>query len=114
MELIEAVEKLCENLTVAQRERWKHNQNNYYDYDEGRKYIKIISNEDPNSNCYPKRSVWGFVNKEEFTTKKGVVFPEGAIMMAQGWRTPAKNKPRGMVYNYAVNERRIYGPDYLI
>jgi len=115
MELIEAVEKLCDDLTVAQIKRWKNiAKDNWYSYKEGRNYIKIISNEDPNSNCYPKQSVWGFVNKKEFTTKKGVVFPEGAIMMAQGWSRPARNQPRGMVYNYNITERRIYGPDYLI
>ena len=65
--------------------------------EEGRKYIKIISN----------RSVWGFIVKAD--TNK---FRKGDILKAASWKAPATNAPRGNILDggYTINWT---GPRYL-
>ncbi len=97
---------LCERITKATHERWKHTrETTTHTYKVGQKYIKIITCENGND-----RSVWGFINKSNPN------FNEGDILKAAGWRTPALNKARGNIYDgYDIdpNSMRIYGPDYL-
>lgn len=66
-------------------------------YQEGRKYIKILSN----------RSVWGFIMKED--DKK---FKAGDILKAAGYNAPARNAARGNIIDggYTV---QWTGPLYL-
>ena len=98
---------LCERLTKATHEKWKHTiGRTEFTYKEGQKYIKIISNDNDGYNT----SVWGFINKSNSK------FNEGDILKAAGWRTPALNKARGNLYDgYDIDphSNRIYGPDYL-
>lgn len=64
----------------------------------GKKYIKIIRD----------NGVWGFiVNTEE--DKK---FKYGDILRAAGWSAPARNAPRGNVFDNEYNIRWT-GPEYL-
>lgn len=63
----------------------------------GKKYIKILSN----------RSVWGFVVNTD-TDKK---FRKGDILKAAGYNAPARNAPRGNVFDgYSICWT---GPHYL-
>ena len=65
--------------------------------EEGRKYIKVITD----------TSVWGFIMKED--DKK---FRKGDILKAASWSTPARNAPRGNIFeDYSI---RWTGPNYLI
>lgn len=48
-----------------------------------KKYIKIISN----------GSVWGFIVKEDGE------FPKGSILKAAGFNAPARNAPRGNIFD---------------
>ena len=100
---------LCERITKATHERWKHTrETTTHTYKVGQKYIKIITCENGND-----RSVWGFINKSNPN------FEEGDILKAAGWATPALNKARGNLFNLDIktyadpNSSRIYGPDYL-
>ena len=70
----------------------------------GSKYIKIIK---ALSNGM-QESVWGFIVASEKDKK----FQVGDILMAAGWRGPARNKARGNVLtgNYGS---RWTGPNYL-
>ena len=66
------------------------------EYNPGRKYLKIITD----------NSVWGFINL------KNVNFKEGDILKAANWNAPALNKPRGNIFNdnYEISWT---GPKYL-
>lgn len=65
-------------------------------FDEGRKYIKVISG----------NSVWGFIVKAA-----DAKFKAGDILMAAGWSAPAKNAARGNVFDgYSI---AWTGPNYL-
>mgnify|MGYP005998065809 CR=1 FL=1 len=66
-------------------------------YEEGRKYIKVITG----------GSVWGFIQMED--DKK---FQAGAILKAAGWNAPARNKPRGNIFN-DLSWVQWTGPAYL-
>ena len=70
---------------------------------EGQKYIKIISD----------RSVWGFIVKTE--TDK--LFKQGDNLKPAGWAAPARNKPRGNVFEMLEGKGtgwvRWTGPQYL-
>lgn len=105
-DLLQLVNKLCEDLTNAMHERWEHTrETTTYNYTEGRKYIKIIQS-DENQRC-----VWGFINKTNFKH-----FKVGDVLKSAGWNTPALNAPRGNLFNgYDINPNsmRLYGPDYL-
>ena len=106
-----AVITLCKDIDKEYKKQWKHynEKDSYHTAEVGRSYIKIISVEDENSNSYPKRSVWGFINL------KNKKFKEGDVLKSAGWSTPALNKPRGNLLEgrYQVRGMRIYGPDYL-
>ena len=97
---------LCERITKATHERWKHTRETTpHTYKVGQKYIKIITYDNGND-----RSVWGLINKSN------PKFNEGDILKVAGWRTPALNKARGNIfdgYDIDPNSMRIYGPDYL-
>ena len=65
---------LCERLTKATHEKWKHTiGKTEFTYKEGQKYIKIISNDNDGYNT----SVWGFINKSNSK------FNEGDILKAR-------------------------------
>ena len=62
----------------------------------GRKYAKILTD----------RSVWGFVQLED-----DAKFKKGDILMAAGYNAPARNKPRGNIFDgYQI---QWTGPNYL-
>ena len=109
--LQDAVITLCKDIDDEYKKQWKHynEKASYHTAEVGRSYIKIISVEDPNSNSYPKRSVWGFINL------KNKKFKEGDVLKSAGWSTPALNKARGnlLEQRYVIQGMRIYGPDYL-
>ena len=69
----------------------------------GQKYIKII-----NDMSNGQQSVWGFIVASENDKK----FQVGDILMAAGWRGPARNKARGNVLsgNFGCSWT---GPNYL-
>lgn len=66
-------------------------------FEEGRKYIKVISN----------RSVWGFIMKAD-----DKMFKAGDILKAASWSAPARNKPRGNVFT-DLSWVQWTGPAYL-
>ena len=106
-----AVITLCKDIDAEYKKQWKHynEKDSYHTAEVGRSYIKIVSVEDPDSNSYPKRSVWGFINLKNKKIK------EGDVLKAAGWATPALNSPRGNIleHKYVIQGMRIYGPDYL-
>ena len=106
-EMVELVEKLCEDITLANHIKWEHTRDRLsHDYKIGKKYIKIFTVEEGEP-----RSVWGFIN---VGNKK---FQLGDILKAAGWAAPALNKARGNIFEgYEIDPRtsRLYGPDYLI
>tara|TARA_B100000131_G_scaffold175621_1_gene169660 strand:+ start:75 stop:446 length:372 start_codon:yes stop_codon:yes gene_type:complete len=109
-ELLQACEKLCNDLTEAQHAQWEHckERGSYYGVTKGSKYLKIVSYDDANGEG---ASVWGFINKGN------PKFNVGDILKSAGWKTPALNKARGNIlegYNVLARPNRIYGPDYLI
>ena len=110
-DLENAVITLCKDIDKEYKKQWKHynEKASYHTAEVGRSYIKIVSVEDPNSNSYPKRSVWGFINL------KNKKFKEGDVLKAAGWSAPALNAPRGNILEQrdVVQGMRIYGPDYL-
>lgn len=67
--------------------------------EEGKKYIKIIHG----------NSVWGFV----VNVHDDKQFRFGDLLKAAGWKTPARNKPRGNVVDGDFSWVRWTGPDYL-
>lgn len=66
-------------------------------FEVGRKYIKVIAGS----------GVWGFIQIEG--DKK---FQAGAILKAAGWNAPARNKPRGNIFN-DLSWVQWTGPAYL-
>ena len=82
---------------------------NNFGYDTGgRKYLRLVTGAFGEG----QTSVWGFINKKEFTKSSGITFKEGDLLKSAGWNTPALNKPRGNIFNddYKVNWT---GPNYL-
>jgi len=85
----------------------------------GRKFIKIIEQDSFNGEI--SQRVWGFINISEFTkerkmasTTKVVTFKEGDVLMANGWRAPALNAPRGNILDgYNITKVNRYGPSYI-
>lgn len=73
--------------------------NENVDYTEGRKYIKILQN----------RSVWGFIVATDDDKK----FKKGDILMAAGYNAPARNKPRGNVFELEGLRVQWTGANYL-
>ena len=102
--------KACDELIVAigdDYKRWRLRGDYYSDESiakfrnelsvkTGRKYAKILTD----------RSVWGFVQLED-----DAKFKKGDILMAAGYNAPARNKPRGNIFeNYHI---QWTGPRYL-
>ena len=108
-ELKEKVERLCECLTKT-HERWEHTRDKVsFDYSVGPKYIRIINCEHGDH-----RSVWGFINKKEWSKPSGITFREGDILKSAGWKTPGLNAPRGNLFDgYRIdpNSMRIYASE---
>lgn len=85
----------------------------------GRKFIKIIEQDTFNGEM--SQRVWGFINISEFTKERKmtsmtqlVTFKEGDVLMANGWRAPALNAPRGNILDgYNVTKCNRYGPSYI-
>lgn len=108
-DLYQLVDKLCKDLADEHIRQFPTLNDYHWNYEVGRKYIKVIQN-----NQF-QRSVWGFINLTEFTNKKGVVFKVGDVLKAAGWQTPTLNAPRGNLFDdYKIIGDRKYGPDYLI
>ena len=122
-ELLELCDKLCKDLYTVHCESYPSL--DYYSWSvntQGRKYIKIIANSGNQD------SVWGFINKKEFTTvrkmervngivEKEVLFKVGDVLASAGWATPSLNAPRGnllMEGGYPVTRGNQHGPHYLV
>ena len=101
MNMNQAIEKLLTAIKDDYREgNWKdfmiERFENGLSFQEGRKYIKILSG----------GSVWGFIVKGE--DKK---FAVGDILKPAGWATPTRNAARGNIFgDYTI---RWTGPEYL-
>lgn len=107
-ELLQLCDKLCEDLLDEHLKQFPSLTDQSFTYKVSRKYIKIISESN-------QRSVWGFINKSEWTKSSGITFKCGDVLMSAGWATPALNSPRGNLFDgYEIFGMRRYGPDYLI
>jgi len=73
----------------------------------GRKYLKITNEEVSDDGERTSSRVWGFVQLEDDNK-----FKKGDILMAAGYNAPARNKPRGNIFDddYTVCWT---GPNYL-
>lgn len=108
------LEKLCSDLDAIYRDDWLKASNGreldrypFHTFKRGSKYIKIIYNE-TSPNCYPKKSVWGFINYSNPD------FNLGDVLKANTWNSPALNKARGNILDgYEIIGDRRYSPDYL-
>ena len=93
-----------------------------YTAEKGRKFVKIIVQDTFNvrSGGTPSERVWGFININEFTKErkmangiKSVTFRRGDVLMANGWKSPALNSPRGnLLDGYPVTRRTCIAPVY--
>ena len=108
-ELLQLCDKLVADLLEEHLKQYPTLTEYSYEYKVSRKYIKIISNSGN------QRSVWGFINRFEWTKgKTGITFMPGDVLMSAGWATPALNQPRGNLFDgYQITGMRKYGPDYL-
>jgi hypothetical protein len=107
-ELLQLCDKLCEDLKAHHLHNFPRLTEYGYSYKVSRKYIKIITDSGN------QRSVWGFINKAEWTKPSGITFKCGDVLMSAGWATPALNAPRGNLFDgYDIHGMRQYGPDYL-
>lgn len=111
-ELLQLCDKLCDDLLTEHKKQYPTLTDQFYEYKVSRKYIKIISG---SAGRHASRSVWGFINKAEWTKSSGITFQCGDVLKAAGWATPALNAPRGNLFEgYKIVGMRKYGPDYLI
>ena len=107
-ELLQLCDKLVADLQSEHLRQYPTLTEYSYEYKVSRKYIKIITNSGN------QRSVWGFINKAEWTKSSGITFKCGDVLMSAGWATPALNAPRGNLFKgYQITGMRKYGPDYL-
>lgn len=107
-ELSQLCDKLVADLTEEHLRQYPTLTEYSYFYKVSRKYIKVIMNSGN------QRSVWGFINKSEWTKSSGITFKCGDVLMSAGWNTPALNAPRGNLFDgYQITGMRKYGPDYL-
>ena len=107
-ELTQLCEKLVADLLKEHLNQYPTLTEYSYEYKVSRKYIKVIMNSGN------QRSVWGFINKSEWTKSSGITFKCGDVLMSAGWNTPALNAPRGNLFDgYQISGMRKYGPDYL-
>ena len=96
-ELVELAEKLVQDLRDF---RGDAHGLNFRVNDNGSKYIKIIETRYGDDN-----SVWGFINKGNHN------FPLGAVLKPAGWSGPAKNFPRGNLFDgFEINQATEFGP----
>jgi len=109
-ELFELCQKLCDDIKSNHLKQHPRLTEYSWTYKVSRKYIKIISNSGN------QRSVWGFINKKEWTKgMAGITFKCGDVLKSAGWNTPTLNAPRGNLFDgYDIHGMRQYGPDYLI
>jgi hypothetical protein len=78
------------------------------DFEEGRKYIKVTKK------LGNQKMVWGFIVKENEPEKDGKAnFKAGDILKPASWSTPARNKPRGNIFQGDFSWVRWTGPEYL-
>jgi hypothetical protein len=107
-ELTQLCDKLVADLLKEHLNQYPTLTEYSYEYKVSRKYIKVIMNSGN------QRSVWGFINKSEWTKSSGITFKCGDVLMSAGWNTPALNAPRGNLFDgYQITGMRKYGPDYL-
>jgi hypothetical protein len=107
-ELSQLCDKLVADLTEEHLRQYPTLTEYSYEYKVSRKYIKVIMNSGN------QRSVWGFINKSDWTKSSGITFKCGDVLMSAGWNTPALNAPRGNLFDgYQIIGMRKYGPDYL-
>lgn len=107
-ELSQLCDKLVADLTEEHLRQYPTLTEYSYFYKVSRKYIKVIMNSGN------QQSVWGFINKSEWTKSSGITFKCGDVLMSAGWNTPALNAPRGNLFDgYQITGMRKYGPDYL-
>ena len=108
-ELLGLCQKLCDDIGTLHLKNYPNLTEYSYSYKVSRKYIKIISNSGN------QQSVWGFINKAEWTKGlTGITFKCGDVLKSAGWNTPALNAPRGNLFEgYDIFGMRQYGPDYL-
>jgi len=107
-ELSQLCDKLVADLTEEHLRQYPTLTEYSYEYKVSRKYIKVIMNSGN------QRSVWGFINKSDWTKSSGITFKCGDVLMSAGWNTPALNVPRGNLFDgYQITGMRKYGPDYL-
>jgi len=107
-ELTQLCDKLVADLLKEHLNQYPTLTEYSYEYKVSRKYIKVIMNSGN------QRSVWGFINKSEWTKSSGITFKCGDVLMSAGWNTPALNAPRGNLFDgYQISGMRKYGPDYL-
>lgn len=111
-ELLQLCDKLCKDLLDVHLEQFPTLTEYSYTYKVSRKYIKIITGS--HSRSCNQQSVWGFINKAEWSKSSGITFKCGDVLKAAGWNTPALNAPRGNLFDgYTITGMRKYGPDYL-
>jgi hypothetical protein len=94
-----------------------------YTAEKGRKFVKIIEQDTFNvkSGGTPSQRVWGFININEFTKErkmthciKLVTFRRGDVLMANGWKAPALNSPRGnLLDGYTIDRTNRTAPTYM-
>jgi len=102
-DLYQLVDKLCKDIHDLHRKEFPSLDKDYWTYEVGRKYIKVIHNGEW------QRSVWGFINLGNKN------FRVGDVLKANGWSTPTLNLARGNLFDgYSIFGMRKYGPDYLI
>jgi hypothetical protein len=107
-ELTQLCDKLVADLLKEHLNQYPTLTEYSYFYKVSRKYIKVIMNSGN------QQSVWGFINKSEWTKSSGITFKCGDVLMSAGWNTPALNAPRGNLFDgYQITGMRKYGPDYL-
>ena len=107
-ELSQLCDKLVADLTEEHLRQYPTLTEYSYEYKVSRKYIKVIMNSGN------QRSVWGFINKSDWTKSSGITFKCGDVLMSACWNTPALNAPRGNLFDgYQITGMRKYGPDYL-
>tara|TARA_B100000131_G_scaffold157630_1_gene152909 strand:+ start:999 stop:1358 length:360 start_codon:yes stop_codon:yes gene_type:complete len=89
--------------TEAKKQEWLSKFSDSIRTEKGNKYIKIIV----------ENSVWGFV----VNTDDDKLFQKGDILKPAGWRGPARNKPRGNVFEMlkgkGIEWVKWTGPQYL-
>ena len=96
------LEKIQENYASRYGENHKPSKKLDLSLKRGRKFVKVIEGS----------RVWGFVSLVD-GIHKGAVIYVGDIMMAAGWRAPAKHS-RGSIFDSEMHKSFSWtGPNYL-